>query len=91
MKMLELMTLNMAIYSYFHQYLYLRYLELVHPIWHRVNFKTRWVYIAFALIWLCNLLNETYQIATSKVRSGVFIIYLYNCVHQYQHNKISCT
>ena len=27
-----------------------RYLELVHPIWHKTHFKIRWVHIAFAVI-----------------------------------------
>ena len=57
------------------------YLELVHPIWHRVNFKLRWVYITFALIWLSNLMNETYQIATSKVMYKVYIIFLSSYIY----------
>ena len=46
---------------------YYRYLELVHPIWHKTHFKIKWVYISFPVIWFCNLILTTHQIYISKL------------------------
>ena len=32
-------------------YLLTRYMEIVHPIWHKTHFKRKWLYICFAIIW----------------------------------------
>ena len=46
-----------------------RYLELVHTMWHKANFKTRWIYISCAINWIFGTaLNATYMIPTTKVR-----------------------
>ena len=31
--------------------LFARYLEIVHPIWHKTHFKKKWLYVSFAIIW----------------------------------------
>ena len=51
-----------------------RYLELVHPIWHRTHFKMRYIYMAIAFVWIFGLgLNAAHMIPTGKV----ILIYLY--------------
>ena len=45
-----------------------RFLEIVHPIWHKTHFKKKWLYICFALIWPFGMtFNAAYMIPTTKV------------------------
>ena len=47
---------------------YFRYLELVHPIWHKTHFKIRWIYLnLFANVALSISFHAAYLIPTSKV------------------------
>ena len=46
-----------------------RYLELVHPIWHKTHFKVRWIYISFAFNWILGITLCLHLVATSKVNS----------------------
>ena len=47
-----------------------RYLELVHPVWHRTNFKIKWLYISFGINWVIGIaFNAAYTLPTTKVRS----------------------
>ena len=51
-------------YDFFH----CRYLELVHPLWHKSNFKIRWIYIALAVnVSLSIIFPATYKLPTTKV------------------------
>ena len=51
-------------------HLFSRYLEIVHPIWHKTNFKIRWIYISFAIIWLSGCtLTTAIHVPTTKVRN----------------------
>ena len=46
----------------------IRYLEIVHPIWHKTHFKKKWLYICFAIIWPFGMtFNAAYMIPTTKV------------------------
>ena len=48
--------------------LFYRYLELVHPIWHRTHFNTRWLYISFGINWVFGVVfNAAYIVPTVKV------------------------
>ena len=48
--------------------LHFRYLELVHPVWHRANFNTRWLYISFGINWAYGIIfNGAYIIPISMV------------------------
>ena len=48
--------------------LFYRFLELVHPIWHKTHFKIRWIYISCATTWMFGVIfNFTYDIPTTKV------------------------
>ena len=44
-----------------------RYLELVHPIWHKAHFKIRWLYAALTFASIFGLLLNVYHIPTTKV------------------------
>ena len=45
-----------------------RYLELVHPIWHRAHFKKNWIYISCITTWVFGItLKLVHHIPTSKV------------------------
>ena len=47
-----------------------RYVELVHPIWHRAHFKMRWIYISFLVNWLFgSLLCGAHLIPTTQVKT----------------------
>ena len=47
-----------------------RYLELVYPLWHKVHFKMRYLYMALAFSWLFGTgLNAAYMIPTGRVSS----------------------
>ena len=49
-------------------FLLIRYLEIVHPIWHKTHFKKKWLYISFAVIWPFGItLYAAFWIPTSKV------------------------
>ena len=45
-----------------------RYLELVHPIWHKTHFNIRWIYISFAVNWIFGIIRNAYLLVTSKVK-----------------------
>ena len=46
-----------------------RYLELVHPFWHKTHFKKQWIYINFVFCWMFGIvLNLSFLIPTSKVK-----------------------
>ena len=59
-------------FEVFFLYIY-RYLELVHPIWHRAHFKIWWIYVSFVLTWLlgCGLM-AVHIIPTTKVKKSSF-------------------
>ena len=45
-----------------------RYLEIVHPIWHKTHFKKKWLYICFAIIWPFGIVfNSAVWIPVTKV------------------------
>ena len=47
---------------------FFRYLELLHPIWHKVHFKIKYLYVALIGCWIFGIgLNAAYVIPTSKV------------------------
>ena len=46
-----------------------RYLVIIHPIWHKTHFKIRWLFISFAIIWICGIaFNAAYLIPITEVR-----------------------
>ena len=49
-----------------------RYLEIVHPIWHKVNFNSYMVIVALVIIWVIGpVYYLPYIIPTSKVMYGI--------------------
>ena len=62
-----------------------RYLEIVHPIWHKTHFKKKWLYICFAIIWPFGIVfNSAVWIPVTKVIQnwlftalGFFVILTY--------------
>ena len=45
-----------------------RYLEIVHPIWHKTHFQIRWLYTIFIINWLVGIgFNAAYHIPTTQV------------------------
>ena len=52
-----------------------RYLELVHPIWHKTNFKIRWIYISFVVNWIFGSSLCAHLVATSKVKHSILLQY----------------
>ena len=48
-----------------------RYLEIVHPVWHKTHFKKKWLYISFAVIWPFGFaFNAVTWIPAKKVNRG---------------------
>ena len=46
----------------------IRYLEIVHPIWHKTHFKKKWLYICFVVVWFSGpALYAAFWIPTVKV------------------------
>ena len=46
-----------------------RYLELVHPLWHRMNFKKSWVFIGIGINWIYGIaIVVAHHVPTSKVK-----------------------
>ena len=49
---------------------YYRYLELVHPLWHKTHFRIRWIYITLvANVILSVTFHFSYYIPSAKVRA----------------------
>ena len=45
-----------------------RYLELVHPMWHKTHFKKNWMFISFVSTWIFGIaLKASHIIPTAKV------------------------
>ena len=64
-----------------------RYLELVHPIWHKTHFKIRWIYISIAVTWILGItINFAYHIPTTKVKHLSFIIFLLSVLYLLNNN-----
>ena len=50
------------------QTFYYRYLELVHPLWHKSHFKIKWIYISLAAnVSLSTIFHAAYKLPTTKV------------------------
>ena len=45
-----------------------RYLELVHPIWHKAHFNIRWLYTSLVFVWVFGLLLNVCTMHTTKVK-----------------------
>ena len=51
-----------------------RYLELIHPLWHKAHFKIKWVYVTMVGCWCFGIgLNASYMIPTTKVNKNCAI------------------
>ena len=54
-----------------------RYLELVHPIWHKTNFKIKWIYISFVINWQFGpILIAAHHVPTTKV-GEIYLCYFF--------------
>ena len=53
---------------YHNTYVFLcRYIELVYPIWHKIHFKMRYIYISLVFVWIFDLVPVAHMIPTGKV------------------------
>ena len=52
-----------------------RYLELVHPIWHKTHFKKYWIFIGIFINWFYGItIIAAHKLPTTKVDIIVFLI-----------------
>ena len=52
-----------------------RYMEVVHPIRHKVSFSRRLAYVTIVLVWLIGPLWQTYFFATSRLVKGQCVVF----------------
>ena len=56
---------------------FFRYLELVHPIWHKTHFKIKWIYISFVINWQFGpILIAAHHVPTTKV-GKIYLLYFF--------------
>ena len=75
-------SFNISIFNHFSRFLHsntsisheivlqiIRYIELIHSLWHRAYFTKKVVYVSISIVWiLAFLIVSTYQLPTTKVK-----------------------
>ncbi len=57
---------------------FLRFLEVVYPIWHKTHFSMRMCYISLGLPWFIGIVwNTAYMLPTAKIEDGQCGVYAY--------------